>query len=346
VYGIQTDANGLTYMRARYYSPELGRFINEDPIRDGHNWYAYTDGNPVNRIDPTGLFLQQLWDDWKSGAHSLLSDPSGTMGDLWGVVSSQNNFNAGIETMYNHSIGGAFAAGFATTTRSTVVGFNYVINNPVEAAAVMINPMTLVNAARGLWSWGENLGASLYDGDWRAAAFAGGQVVGTGASVFAGGAVAKGAVTAAKGTAAAVSRSVQAGYSRAAPALSQGWASSKAILGSKSGHVRLPGGTIDRLNPKQIRFTQNSIASKFGNKNSLNETIHGLKSGKISPNDFPAIRTFKRDGLTFSLDNRRLHVFQEAGIRMINTVRATPAEIMREAWKFTTKNSGASIRVR
>ena len=53
---MQTDANGLYYMRARYYSPELGRFINEYPIRDGLNWYAYAGGNPITFIDPTGLW--------------------------------------------------------------------------------------------------------------------------------------------------------------------------------------------------------------------------------------------------------------------------------------------------
>jgi hypothetical protein len=33
----------------------LGRFVNQDPIKDGVNWYAYADGNPINFIDPLGL---------------------------------------------------------------------------------------------------------------------------------------------------------------------------------------------------------------------------------------------------------------------------------------------------
>ena len=32
---------GFIYLRARYYNPAIGRFINEDPIRDGLNWYVY-----------------------------------------------------------------------------------------------------------------------------------------------------------------------------------------------------------------------------------------------------------------------------------------------------------------
>ena len=53
-YGVETDDCGLYYMRARYYNPVIKRFVNEDPIRDGYNWYAYCGGNPINRIDPTG----------------------------------------------------------------------------------------------------------------------------------------------------------------------------------------------------------------------------------------------------------------------------------------------------
>ena len=45
---------GLIYMRARYYDPALGRFISEDPARDGGNWYAYAGGNPVGHVDPDG----------------------------------------------------------------------------------------------------------------------------------------------------------------------------------------------------------------------------------------------------------------------------------------------------
>ena len=31
-FGVMDDGNGLLYMRARYYDPAIGRFINKDPI--------------------------------------------------------------------------------------------------------------------------------------------------------------------------------------------------------------------------------------------------------------------------------------------------------------------------
>ncbi len=47
---------GLYNFRARYYSPELGRFISHDPMNyvDGMNMYEGFRGNPVRYTDPTG----------------------------------------------------------------------------------------------------------------------------------------------------------------------------------------------------------------------------------------------------------------------------------------------------
>jgi len=47
----------LYYYRARYYDPEIGRFIVEDPIGfsgGDANLYRYVHNSPINRIDPSG----------------------------------------------------------------------------------------------------------------------------------------------------------------------------------------------------------------------------------------------------------------------------------------------------
>ncbi len=48
---------GLYYYRMRYYSPDLGRFLQPDPIgyADGMNIYAYCGNNPLTFVDPMGL---------------------------------------------------------------------------------------------------------------------------------------------------------------------------------------------------------------------------------------------------------------------------------------------------
>ena len=48
------DETGLTYMQARYYDPQTGRFENEDSALAGHNWYIYCNNNPINYIDASG----------------------------------------------------------------------------------------------------------------------------------------------------------------------------------------------------------------------------------------------------------------------------------------------------
>ena len=48
---------GLYYFRARYYDPEMGRFLTKDPIglAGGHtNLYLYCGNDPVNCVDPDG----------------------------------------------------------------------------------------------------------------------------------------------------------------------------------------------------------------------------------------------------------------------------------------------------
>ncbi len=62
-FGVMSDDNGLYYMRARYYSPAMKRFVNQDlllgNITEGQtlNRFAYGINNPITHIDPTGYFV-------------------------------------------------------------------------------------------------------------------------------------------------------------------------------------------------------------------------------------------------------------------------------------------------
>jgi RHS repeat-associated protein len=60
-WGYITDPSGMLQLGARSYWPEIGRFIQQDPIGDGINWYAYVGSNPVVWVDPYGL---EPWNDW------------------------------------------------------------------------------------------------------------------------------------------------------------------------------------------------------------------------------------------------------------------------------------------
>ncbi len=56
------EDSGLYYYRARYYSTELGRFLQPDPLgyADGLNIYAYVGNDPLNFVDPSGMYGQGL----------------------------------------------------------------------------------------------------------------------------------------------------------------------------------------------------------------------------------------------------------------------------------------------
>ena len=52
-YGIQYEDEDLYFMRARYYNPDVGRFLTEDPVW-ATNLYPYAGNNPVMNVDPSG----------------------------------------------------------------------------------------------------------------------------------------------------------------------------------------------------------------------------------------------------------------------------------------------------
>jgi RHS repeat-associated protein len=60
----------LYHFRARWYDPETGRWLSNDPIgiSGGLNLYAFCSNDPVNFVDPTGLWW---WDqglvEWGAG---------------------------------------------------------------------------------------------------------------------------------------------------------------------------------------------------------------------------------------------------------------------------------------
>ncbi len=49
------EETGLYYLRNRYYDSSTGRFTQEDPAKDGLNWYIYCNNNPINLHDFWGL---------------------------------------------------------------------------------------------------------------------------------------------------------------------------------------------------------------------------------------------------------------------------------------------------
>src|SRR5215469_11114303 len=53
---LHREDSKSSYYRARYYDPQPGRFLSEDPIsfEGGNNFYPYTRNGPINFRDPQG----------------------------------------------------------------------------------------------------------------------------------------------------------------------------------------------------------------------------------------------------------------------------------------------------
>lgn len=79
---------GLHYCRARYYDPQIGRFIQRDPISfAGGDWnlYGYVQNNPVNWGDPSGL--EREWAEELGDTPSVGQSEKG----VYVLLDSQNN---------------------------------------------------------------------------------------------------------------------------------------------------------------------------------------------------------------------------------------------------------------
>lgn len=120
---IQTEPNGLIYMRGRFYSPAWHCFINSDKGADSGqlNQYAYCSGSPMMAYDPTGMWsLSSLWGDLKNGVHQF----GHAMGVNWdhggrdyAVLAAQIAFayltGDGVDTACDGDVTGAMAGGAA-----------------------------------------------------------------------------------------------------------------------------------------------------------------------------------------------------------------------------------------
>jgi RHS repeat-associated protein len=63
-------ASGVVAMGARSYVPQLGRFLQTDPVSGGSaNAYSYVQGDPVNESDPSGEFVPK----WFEGAGEVVA---------------------------------------------------------------------------------------------------------------------------------------------------------------------------------------------------------------------------------------------------------------------------------
>ncbi len=183
-FGVQTDPNGLLYMRARYYNPYICRFINPDPIgfAGGLNWYAFADGNPVNYLDPYGL----AYGNPVCGPDGQMypSDPFAPGGAYY-VPSA---WKPDIMTSFVTGVAvGAVIAGAVTVGAPAAVSGLVAGGVPTATASAAV---TGTLGVAGAFGGGLTIASTFYsalDGDWNAVAFNAGTLAGGGLVGISGG---------------------------------------------------------------------------------------------------------------------------------------------------------------
>jgi hypothetical protein len=104
------------------------------------------------------------------------------------------------------------------------------------------------------------------------------------------------------------------------------------------------------VNPDTIRFTQNSVSPYFQEGSpspSIEELANSLRSGEVNPGDVPPLRVVSYDDNLYSLDNRRLVAFQQAGVDVpVVRVPLTGSYAEEFVGKFTTTPElGMGLRI-
>jgi RHS repeat-associated protein len=101
--GVETDANGLNYMRARHYNPLIRRFLQQDSRLGGMgdpdtiNRYLYALDNPPSNTDPSGFSAPGAYLP-PAAVNNLSRMPSGTgpwspsVAQLQGLLQKANDF--------------------------------------------------------------------------------------------------------------------------------------------------------------------------------------------------------------------------------------------------------------
>ncbi|MFC1807882.1 RHS repeat-associated core domain-containing protein [Candidatus Omnitrophota bacterium] len=155
------DSTNLYYYGARYYDPELGRFITSDTIvpdptdPQAFDRYGYARGNPIRYTDPTGHSFIDKIQEWLGIIDDALA---GLENDLEEATGCGWDFNGG--GSYSTSFGAGANSGTPQTSPFQDMGGSYESEQSFDPFFdPIISPPPVVQPDASMYQW-DNFGAS------------------------------------------------------------------------------------------------------------------------------------------------------------------------------------------
>jgi len=169
--GKELDNTGLYFYGARYYDPEIGRFITADPTiqrpydPQDLNRYSYCRNNPLNLVDPSGLgWFKKFWQSIVGVASTIISilvpPLAPAMMAINFGISAYNAIQTGnIAGLAGGMIGGAV---FGAIGKEIALG----MSGAMGSSAFSFGGGALIGAVEfGAGGFGAGFGASLAGGE-------------------------------------------------------------------------------------------------------------------------------------------------------------------------------------
>ena len=95
------EETGLIYLRNRYYAPKSGRFTQEDPVKDGLNWFIYCSNNPIRFFDSTGFWAADGSDEKYKVSNSIVYQVIADLSKTWEYLDKLEKQGVNSGTMKN-----------------------------------------------------------------------------------------------------------------------------------------------------------------------------------------------------------------------------------------------------